>query len=294
MIAQVAPGAVKLWESTSRTGGLLRRIIFKSVDLFMTKISLITIVFVLAIVVFLKLYNEFRSRKIYNKGNIESKYDNDVKSFMMILYVYVQLAKCEDNSISKKEEEAIKSTIDNFIKMISKAEKKSINSFTELHSEILKEYVKIKKQNSDNLANIITAFSKESQSRKEELMLGFVMYSAIGRFSNKKKELLFQISRLLNYPVDEVEKMIDFIFKGESKTDSESTKYYEKNNPYDILGCNKNDSMEIIKKQYKKLIKKYHPDYLKSKDIDEAFIKFANEKIQEISEAYDIIKKNRK
>ncbi len=259
----------------------------------MTKTSIIIIILILVLAIFFKLYSELKSKKKYNKSNIESKYDNDIKIFKMILYVYTQIAKCEDNSISNQEEDAIKSMIDNFIEMISNSERKSINRFSRLRSEILQEYMNIKKQNNDKLIEIITVFNNENQAKKEELMLGFVMFSAVGGFSDKKKNLLFQISKLLKYPTSEVQNMINFIFKGENPKDVGSTKYKENKNPYDVLDCKENDSMETIKKQYKKLIKKYHPDYLKSKDIDEAFIKFANEKIQEISEAYDTIKKNK-
>jgi curved DNA-binding protein len=50
--------------------------------------------------------------------------------------------------------------------------------------------------------------------------------------------------------------------------------------PYDILGVNKNSSSEEIKKSYKKLAKKYHPDVNNGDDT----------KFKEINEAYDILK----
>ncbi len=50
---------------------------------------------------------------------------------------------------------------------------------------------------------------------------------------------------------------------------------------YDILGINKSSSKDEIKKAYKNLAKKYHPDLNKSKD--------AEEKFKEISEAYAVL-----
>ena len=51
-------------------------------------------------------------------------------------------------------------------------------------------------------------------------------------------------------------------------------------NPYETLGINKNASQDDIKKAYRDLSKKYHPD---KKDGDE-------EKFKEISQAYEILK----
>ena len=51
---------------------------------------------------------------------------------------------------------------------------------------------------------------------------------------------------------------------------------------YATLGVDKNASAEDIKKSYRKLARKYHPDVSKEKD--------AKEKFQEVSEAYETLK----
>ena len=54
-------------------------------------------------------------------------------------------------------------------------------------------------------------------------------------------------------------------------------------NYYEILKISRNADEEEIKSAYKKLVKKYHPDlYVADKD-------FAEKKIKEINEAYDIL-----
>lgn len=58
-------------------------------------------------------------------------------------------------------------------------------------------------------------------------------------------------------------------------------------NPYEVLGVSENASDEEIKKAYKELVKKYHPD----KYQDNPLANLAEEKLQEINEAYDTIMK---
>ena len=56
--------------------------------------------------------------------------------------------------------------------------------------------------------------------------------------------------------------------------------------PYKILGVSKNASDEEIKRAYRELVKKYHPD---NYDANNPLRDLANEKMQEINEAYDKI-----
>lgn len=56
-------------------------------------------------------------------------------------------------------------------------------------------------------------------------------------------------------------------------------------NPYEVLGVSPDDDEETIKKAYRSLVKKYHPDRYANSPLAEQ----ANEKLKEINLAYDII-----
>ena len=58
---------------------------------------------------------------------------------------------------------------------------------------------------------------------------------------------------------------------------------------YAILGCKQGDSMDLVKKSYRKMLSEYHPDRIMSKDLPKAFEDFANEKVREVTEAYQKI-----
>ena len=63
-----------------------------------------------------------------------------------------------------------------------------------------------------------------------------------------------------------------------------------KRDPYEILGLSKDATFNEIKKKYRELVKKYHPDILMGKGADEEIIQESTKKLQEINEAYKILK----
>lgn len=60
-------------------------------------------------------------------------------------------------------------------------------------------------------------------------------------------------------------------------------------NPYDVLGVSPNATDDEVKKAYRDLSRKYHPDA----NIDNPLADLAEEKFKEIQEAYDAIMKER-
>ena len=61
------------------------------------------------------------------------------------------------------------------------------------------------------------------------------------------------------------------------------------NDPYQVLGVSQNASDEEIKRAYRELARKYHPDNYQNNPLAD----LAEEKMKEINEAYDILTKSR-
>ncbi|MBV5278360.1 MAG: TerB family tellurite resistance protein [Campylobacteraceae bacterium] len=62
---------------------------------------------------------------------------------------------------------------------------------------------------------------------------------------------------------------------------------------YEILGASKEDDFEIVKKKYRTLVKEYHPDILMGQGKSQSIIDEATAKLQEINEAYEMVKKEK-
>jgi DnaJ like chaperone protein len=61
-----------------------------------------------------------------------------------------------------------------------------------------------------------------------------------------------------------------------------------------VLNVSIHDDMVTIKKQYRTLVKQNHPDIITGKGASQSIIDEATKKLQEINEAYEILKKEKK
>ncbi|MDP4089179.1 MAG: TerB family tellurite resistance protein [Bacillota bacterium] len=110
-------------------------------------------------------------------------------------------------------------------------------------------------------------------------------------------EALFKISYADQAACPEQERMLSmaanifnidassFNYIKEQYLKPDTDKYYE------ILGCTKNDSFEVVQTRYKALVKEYHPDIIASKNLPKDFIEYATRKFQDIQEAYEIVRR---
>ncbi len=62
---------------------------------------------------------------------------------------------------------------------------------------------------------------------------------------------------------------------------------------YKVLGCSPSDDLQTVKKAYRNMTKKFHPDHIQGKGLDDEFLKYASDKMKEINDAYFKIKSYR-
>ena len=106
----------------------------------------------------------------------------------------------------------------------------------------------------------------------------FDIASLDGRIKEAEMALLERINKNLNIDSSDFES-VKAMFR------------QEKDDDYAILGISKDASEADIKKAYRDMVKKYHPDRINTNDV--AIRKGAEEKFKRIQEAYDSIQKQR-
>ena len=142
-----------------------------------------------------------------------------------------------------------------------------------------------------NIKDVSLKF-KDTVGRDEKIkILSFLHGITIqsGSISIKEKEIIKQISYFFGLNNEDYQSVTRQARKQKEKKQTRSrtrSKVYGYD-PYKILGITAKATVIEIKKAYRKMVLKYHPDRT---DVDDSI---ANEKFSEISEAYYIIKKER-
>jgi len=184
---------------------------------------------------------------------------------------------------------------------------------TEFGTEIgqaAEEFAHKYKPASENLYNICAPLGEMSYSNR----IGFVtqlfsMLTQQSTYSETEEQIIKKIAYYLHIGKKRFE-MVEEMFISKSSTYKEyrekQFQYQQQNqnqskketfvnqfftasyNPYLILGITGNSTIEEIKKAYRDLVKKYHPDKLSGKS--ESIINLSNSKFIEINEAYEKIK----
>ena len=103
---------------------------------------------------------------------------------------------------------------------------------------------------------------------------------ADGTLSESEEKLISSAARIFHFSEQKYSEL-------KSRYAPDSEKYYA------ILGTNSRASDDEIKRQYRKLVKEYHPDKIASKGLPEEFTKLANDKFREIQGAYDAVRQER-
>ena len=159
--------------------------------------------------------------------------------------------------------------------------------------QILKDIFAQEKDKSDNLKEVAhrLALAIKRDKAKQQQFMGFLIQLAFidGEVSKSEEDVLQTIAQALEFDpstyhaiFDQFEKMMANMTPKANIADA-----------YKLLGVKESDEMSVIKKAYRKLVRKYHPDIIKSQGKSEAYMQEATAKTQEINQAYEMIKEAR-
>lgn len=111
------------------------------------------------------------------------------------------------------------------------------------------------------------------------------------RLDASENTVLRRMVAILGFPESELERLIAMV-RGSRGSAAQSGKPTLKD-AYAVLGVKASDSLDDIRKAYRRLRSQHHPDKLVSKGLPEEMIKLANERTREIQQAWESIQDSR-
>lgn len=160
--------------------------------------------------------------------------------------------------------------------------------------EILKEIFNEEKDKRENLQSVAQTLSRviKRDRAKQQQFMGFLIQLAFvdGELSKSEETILAEIAESLEFDPNLYHTMFDKFEKMMKNITPKATI----GDAYKLLGVNESDDMDTIKKAYRKLVREFHPDIIKSQGKSEAYMQEATAKTQEINQAYEMIKEKRK
>lgn len=231
----------------------------------------------------------YKTEKFQNiKLNIKENFQGDLLKHEagILIALMAKVAKA-DGKVCELEAELLKHTFNDIssafenkeeireqLKTIYKNEKESFNNTIELSKNLYK----LTRNN----------YAKRVKILEYLLNLAF----ADKDFSNAERLITEDISNALEIKKGDFEQIVK-TFKDFYASQAASSKT-SLEDAYKILESSKDDDASVLKKNYRKLVKKHHPDIISGQGGSKSIIEAATKRLQEINEAYEIIKKNRK
>ncbi len=237
--------------------------------------------------VFYYIFKSYSRYEAYSKEAFKDfsvSYDSIRRSDLGLFVALVAKVAKADGRVDALEAQLVGIMFDDISKVFPEPEKTK---------QILKDIFNDEKERSDNIEEIAHRLGQALKRNKaqQQQFMGFLIQLAFvdGEVSKSEEEILALIAEAFEFDpkayhaiFDRFEQMMHNVQPKASLDDA-----------YKILGVNKEDDMATIKKAYRKLVRKYHPDIIKSQGKGEEYMQEATAKTQEINQAYEMIKKAR-
>ncbi len=249
-------------------------------------IFIVNILITLSIIA--SLYLAFRLYKVYVKNKLRkmsSSKESFKKSELGLFIALVAKVAKADGRVQELEAQLIGIMFDDISRIFPDKEKTRL---------ILKEIFNEEKERDDDTTDIAQSLNDllGSSKLKPKQFVEFLIQLAFvdNGISSDEDRVLREIVHELNITSDEYIQMLSK-FEQMMKNKQQSMSLQE---ACKLLGVKESDDISIVKKTYRKLVRQYHPDIIKSQDKDDKYIEEATAKTQEINQAYEIIKNQKK
>jgi len=228
--------------------------------------------------------SDFQHIKIDGKQSFDGDLNNHEAGLLIALMAKVAKA---DGNVSELEAEILSHTF------------ADISSHFKNSSEIREKLKKIYRlemnsfENTIDIANKYLELTKKDYTKRLKVMEYLLNLAFIDNdFSKAEFMITEDIANTLEIKRADFEAIIAQFEQFYAQQKNHKVNSLE--NAYKVLGANSNDDMTIIKKKYRVLVKKNHPDIITGQGAKQSIIDQATKKLQEINEAYELIKKDKK
>lgn len=231
----------------------------------------------------------YKTEKYENiKLDIREKFNGDLMNHEagLLVALMAKVAKA-DGSVCELEAQMLKHTFSDISRHFDNAEEVR---------EKLKDIYKKEKESFDNTIDIcekLYKITKNDYPKRVKIMEYLLNLAFIDKeFSQTELMITEDISNTLNIKRADFENLVNTFenFYREQKNSQAVTI----DKAYEILESNSSDDNAILKKNYRTLVKKHHPDIVSGQGASQNIIDEATRKLQEINEAYELVKKERK
>ena len=202
-----------------------------------------------------------------------------------------------DGNISKIEANFITQTINRFM-ITGRQQEIGSDKLSALRKHLVKVH-KESKKNAQTAASYAMLLSSASLQTKKRILQQLVKIAALDGFSSYKERFIFDTGLAMGVDTRYIQQLIGK--KSQQKYRQENRRKYTYTSKkavyipeyYRILECTPDDDDAVIKKKYRAMVRKYHPDFTESQTTDTISKAQLLQKMQEINLAYEKIKKER-
>ncbi len=245
------------------------------------------ILFVVVVVIFYMLTKNYKSDGYDIHVDVRQKFNGNLEDHEagLLISLMAKVAKA-DGHVSELEAELLSNTLTQLSSVFQNSAevreklksiyKKELNSFEDTII-IAKKYMKLTSRD----------YAKRLATVEYLLNLAFID----NEFTNEEQMICEDIANALEIKKFDFENLITKFKNFYANRYNQQVNTLE--NAYKVLCASKSDDIGVIKTKYKKLVRANHPDLLMGKGAEQSIIDKATVKLQEINEAYEIIKKSR-
>ena len=247
----------------------------------------IVVIVIIGVILYFIARN-YKTEKFQNINlNTKENFDGDLLHHEagLLIALMAKVAKA-DGKICELEAELLKHTFNDISSHFANNEEIREN---------LKVLYKKEKESFDNTIEIcekLYSLTKSDYGKRVKIMEYLLNLAFIDKeFSKTERMIVEDISNALKIKSSDFENLVSTFESFYAQQANNKALSLEK--AYEILESKESDDDGVLKKNYRKLVKIHHPDIISGQGAAQNIIDEATKKLQEINEAYEIIKKSR-